>query len=256
MPGYPEDSPPARGIVRLLPVVLAPLLVLLVTQVVHAQDGTVATDKAALEALYDATDGANWTPNTNWKSDEPLGSWHGVAADTDGRVTNLDLDGNGLEGTLPAALGDLDALETLDLANNDLSGGLPLELANLTALTTLTLSASRGLTGPLPDGLRELANLSTVSVAATELCAPGDETFQAWVATISFTGLRCPPVTDSTIDVAVFYTPVARDAEGGTVAMEDKIDEMVAWTNNAYRMSGVKQRGCLGGNGGDRVRRG
>ena len=220
-------------------------LLLPFSHIAHAQDGTVATDKAALEALYDATDGANWTTSTNWKTEEVLNSWHGVTTDADLRVTGLDLDGNGLNGRLPVALGTLDALETLDLANNDLSGGLPSELASLTALTSMTLTASRALTGPLPDGLRELQNLTSVSIRATELCAPGDETFQAWAATISFTGLRCPPVTDSTIDAAVFYTPVARDAEGGTEAMEDKIDEMVAWTNNAYRMSGVKQRVAL-----------
>ena len=108
------------------------------------------------------------------------------------------------------------------MANNDLSGGLPSELANLTALTSMTLTASRGLTGPLPDRIRELENLTSVLIGATELCAPGDETFQAWVATVSFTGLRCPPVTDSTIDVAMFYTPAARDAEGGTLAGIDR----------------------------------
>ena len=35
----------------------------------HAQQGSVATDKAALQALYNSTDGANWTDNTNWTSD-------------------------------------------------------------------------------------------------------------------------------------------------------------------------------------------
>ena len=39
---------------------------------------TVATDKAALEALYNAAGGADWADNTNWLSNEPLSSWHGV----------------------------------------------------------------------------------------------------------------------------------------------------------------------------------
>ena len=40
---------------------------------------TIATDKAALVALYNATDGAtNWTTRTNWTSDMALDSWHGV----------------------------------------------------------------------------------------------------------------------------------------------------------------------------------
>ena len=33
---------------------------------------SVAADKAALEALYDATDGSNWTTSTNWTTTEPL----------------------------------------------------------------------------------------------------------------------------------------------------------------------------------------
>ena len=58
---------------RLLRVLLA-VLPLGVADHVHAQN-TVATDKAALVALYNATDGANWTTNTNWTSDdEPLSS--------------------------------------------------------------------------------------------------------------------------------------------------------------------------------------
>ncbi len=231
---------PVRRLVPLSTVLAA--LPLLFSHGVHAQDGTVATDKAALEALYAATDGANWTTSTNWETSEPLSSWHGVTTDTDGRVTALDLGDNGLDGTLPAALGDLDALETLDLPDNDLSGALPSELVDLTALRALRLTASRALTGPLPDGIREIANLSIVRIADTELCAPGDETFQAWVGTILFWGARCPPDTSSTIDLAVFYTPGARYIQGGTMAIKDRIDEMVAWTNNAYRRSDVKQR--------------
>ena len=48
-------------------------------------------DRAALVALYAATDGANWDDNTGWLSDAPLSEWHGVTTDTDGRVTELDL---------------------------------------------------------------------------------------------------------------------------------------------------------------------
>ena len=46
----------------------------------------------------------------------------------------------------------------------------------------------------------------------------------------------------SVIDVAVFYTPAARHAQGGTTAIEAAIDLMVAETNQAYADSGVMQR--------------
>ena len=44
------------------------------------------------------------------------------------------------------------------------------------------------------------------------------------------------------IDVAVFYTPAAREEEGGIDEVEMSIDRMVAETNAAYQASGVHQR--------------
>ena len=67
----------------------------------RAQQGSVATDTAALQALYNSTDGANWTDNTNWTSDMALSTWHGVATDGDGRVTRLELQENGLNRDAP-----------------------------------------------------------------------------------------------------------------------------------------------------------
>ena len=152
------------------------------------------------------------------------------------------LNDNGLDGTLPAALGDLSALEQLDLQDNALSGALPTELANLTNLTSLLLTESRALTGPLPDGLRALAALATMNIEKTELCAPEDDAFQTWLDTITFSGLICPPAAQSVIDVAVFYTSAARENVGGTVEIATAIDLMVAETNTAYEASGVNQR--------------
>ena len=61
----------------------------------------MATDQAALMALYDSAGGANWTNNTNWGSNEPLGTWYGVTTDANGGVTALNLNGNQLSGTIP-----------------------------------------------------------------------------------------------------------------------------------------------------------
>ena len=224
----------------MLLVVLLPVLLCL-APAARAQDG-IATDKAALVALYNATDGANWTTNTNWSSEESLSSWHGVTTNSNGRVTALALNDNGLDGTLPTALGDLSELEQLDLQDNDLSGALPSELANLTNLTSLLLTESRALTGPLPDGLRELSDLETVSIDRTELCAPDGAAFQTWLSTITFSGLICPPAQQSVIDVAVFYTSAARENTGGTDEIATAIDLMVAETNMAYMNSGANQR--------------
>ena len=101
--------------------------------------GDVNTDRAALAALYNATNGSSWLVDTNWLSNGPLGEWHGVSTDADGRVAELDLDGKQLSGPIPSELGNLGNLEVLWLRDNQLSGPIPSELANLDNLIALSL---------------------------------------------------------------------------------------------------------------------
>ena len=69
------------------------------------------TDRAALAALYNATNGSSWQDDTTWLSNWPLGEWHGVSTDADGRVADLRLDGKQLSGSILAELGNLYNLE-------------------------------------------------------------------------------------------------------------------------------------------------
>ena len=80
--------------------------------------GDAATDSTALVALYEATDGDNWTDNTHWLSDRPLSEWYGVTTDGNGRVTELEFYGNQLSGAIPSELGNLTNLTDLNLRNN------------------------------------------------------------------------------------------------------------------------------------------
>ena len=66
---------------------------------------SAASDRAALVALYEATDGASWANSTNWLGDVPLEEWYGVSTDAGGRVTALSLWFNGPNGPIPAELG-------------------------------------------------------------------------------------------------------------------------------------------------------
>ena len=327
-----------------------------------AQPPDAAADRAALEAFYDATGGASWTADTNWKTSAPLGDWHGVTTDASGRVTRLELGDNGLTGSIPSTLGSLANLERLNLSSNELSGpipialgrlanlfflnlsrnelsgsvppwlgdmssllalylsgneltgGIPDELANLnlwglglswndmsvgpipawlrnhTNLRWLYLSGSdvtggipawlgnlvnleslyfsaNDLAGPIPSALGGLENLENLGlsynwgvsgslpsglgrarlegldVLVTQACAP--RAWQEWLATIEFMGRLCGAGTDVEIDVAVVYTPAARDAAGGVVAIEAVIDLVVAETNQAYAAGGVQHRVAL-----------
>ena len=125
-------------------------------------------DRAALTALYNATDGPNWRNNTNWLSDAPLRLWGGVVVGRDGRVTQLFLEWNGLTGQMPPDLGNLDRLESLFLYSNALTGPIPPELGNLASLRILELDGT-DLTGPIPPELGNLTSLQHLSASSAAL---------------------------------------------------------------------------------------
>ena len=127
-----------------------------------------ALGREALVALYNATDGANWTNNTNWLSGGPIGEWYGVSVDSNGRVTNLDLNGLGLDGILPGELSDLTELKELYLQDNDLSGPIPPELGHLSDLTHLHLQ-NNDLSGGIPGDLGSLTVLRELRLDSNDL---------------------------------------------------------------------------------------
>ncbi len=128
----------------------------------------IAADKAALVALYQATDGNRWVSRLNWLSEAPIGTWLGVTTDDGGRVIKLNLSQNGLQGTIPPALGDLTNLESLDLSDNQLRGEIPPTLGNLANLGSLDLWANQ-LRGEIPPELGNLNNLRSLDLADNEL---------------------------------------------------------------------------------------
>ena len=183
--------------------------------------------RAALVALYEATDGPNWVNNEGWLTNAPLGEWYGVGTDGFGRVLTLNLGGqwdsereewipHGLQGSIPAELGSLSNLESLTLNNNALTGPIPTELGSLTALRYLLLGgneltgpiptelgnlsnlenlflSSNALTGPIPRSLLQLVNLRLLYLERNEgLCAPGIASFADWLGAMEeFEGPFC-----------------------------------------------------------------
>ena len=107
-----------------------------------AASGSAETDREALVALYNATDGENWFGSNNWLSDASLGEWERVTTNDDGRIAALDLRSNALSGEIPAELGSLSNLTELILGSNELSGEIPAELGSLSNLRVLVLSSN------------------------------------------------------------------------------------------------------------------
>ena len=182
----------------------------------------VKADRDALIALYNATDGPNWTDNTNWQSDKPLGQWYGVTMDAQGHVVALSLNQNNLDGSLSDWPGTsqtatkltlasypLSQLATLNLSNNRLAGAIPASLGNLANLETLDLSNNQ-LAGTIPPELGNLSNLETLSVSGnTDLSLPAS--LQTWAASI-------PNSDATTLPIA---TPSEGSVEGDRAALVD-----------------------------------
>ncbi len=128
-------------------------------------------DRAALVALYDSSDGPNWSNSANWLSDRPLGEWYGVITDENGRVTGLNLAANQLTGTIPPQLGSLSELGALGLYRNQLSGPIPSELGSLANLIWLGLYENQ-LSGSIPSALGNLSELIVLGLNNNQLSGP------------------------------------------------------------------------------------
>ena len=180
------------------------------------------SDREALVALYNATDGPRWNNDENWLSDRPLGEWYGVVTieiynevvdKYSYHVAALVLADNNLTGELPPELGNLSQLQHLLLEHNNLTGELPPELGNLPELQLLRLDVNN-LTGELPPELGNLSELRHLSLYGNVLtgelpqsltrlerlefllfdgnaglCAP--ESLQDWLQGREYEGPRC-----------------------------------------------------------------
>ena len=131
-------------------------------------------DRDILATLYEATGGPRWRVSRGWLTDAPIGDWHGVAADDNGRVIQLELRFNDLAGVIPGDLGYLTNLEVLDLSGNSLTGRIPPELGDLASLQRLRLSwnghkGRAGLEGEIPSELGNLVSLTELDLFLNSL---------------------------------------------------------------------------------------
>ncbi|MCP4147242.1 MAG: hypothetical protein GY757_05780, partial [bacterium] len=160
---------------RIIIVTVAFIVFLQVSSILYG--AIPASERAALIALYNATDGDNWRSNTNWKSNNneadgfaafgTEGTWYGITV-SDDHVIRISLNNNLLTGHLPAELGNLSNLENLNLRSDFLSGSIPPELGNLSNLAELSLYSSQ-LSGSIPPELGNLSSLAELSLYSSQL---------------------------------------------------------------------------------------
>jgi Leucine-rich repeat (LRR) protein len=132
----------------------------------------------ALVALYESTNGPNWTIPSAWLDTNTPCSWYGVFCES-GTITGLGpmdwwyecgrtycSSSMNLTGSIPPEIGNLNNLIVLDLHDNQLDS-LPPEIGNLTKLESLDLE--RNVLTSLPAEIGNLTNLEDFNLRYNEL---------------------------------------------------------------------------------------
>ena len=196
---------------------------------VDGASSCAARDRAALEALYNATGGPNWTNNTNWlDKNQPLTNWHGVTVDGNGCVTELRLPANQLTGSIPSQLGNLDNLQILDLSNNQLTGTLPASFTGLVALKFFHFHLNPGLCAQTDAAIR--AWLNGVSDVRGPDCSPA--VLLSVTPSSLFEGAGATPVTVTATRQAVNTSTTVNLRRGGSAQEGAGLDYTVSGTES------------------------
>jgi hypothetical protein len=132
----------------------------------------ITGERAALEEIYRALHGEDWSDSENWCTDAPLRQWYGVMTNTfkgEEHVTYLHLQCLGAHGTLPAAIGELRYLKELWIIGDEgISGSIPSSFGNLTELRDLSISGT-SVSGPIPFCMSSLNKLEILGLDGNRL---------------------------------------------------------------------------------------
>ncbi|MGL5562346.1 MAG: BACON domain-containing protein [Tannerellaceae bacterium] len=126
------------------------------------------SERDALIALYENTNGENWINQLNWNSDQPVSSWYGITTHANGSVKSISLISNRMRGEIPTSIADLTALEAINLSTNNLSGTLPLALGKISNLQTISLTGNN-FTGSIPVSYGSIKYLTVLILDQNKL---------------------------------------------------------------------------------------
>lgn len=147
-------------------------------------ENTPEEEREALIAFYNALDGPHWKNNTNWCSDQPVGTWYGVLTDwLSGHVSILNFEHNRLKGAIPNEISKLSNVN--DIAIVEAEGKITNfeALYNITSLEKLYLGIGGYMADydavkdnmiALPAGISKLENLQRLHLYGINADLPED----------------------------------------------------------------------------------
>jgi len=149
------------------------LFVFLLSQSVYGQ--VSEQEFQALKALYNATDGDNWTKRNGWETinttatkDSVTRDWDGILILEEGHIRMLELYKANISGSLPPEIGGLAWLEKLRLGSNKIKGPIPAEIVNMNKLKVLNL-AYNPIGGEFPEVIGNMTELERLSLNRCQL---------------------------------------------------------------------------------------
>ncbi len=132
-----------------------------------------ASERDALLALYQSTNGDGWTNKTGWKGQPGTEcDWYGVNCDFEKlNVTALELSSNNLDGTLPSSIRNLTKIQAIFIDSNNLHGTLPAELGELSNLVNAYFIRNH-FSGAFPVQFANLKKLEFLALDENEFTGP------------------------------------------------------------------------------------
>ncbi len=124
------------------------------------------SDSLVLVSLYNSTGGPDW--DSSWDLSMSMETWFGITLRSAGTVEIIELQGNGLVGSIPANINELTDPIALEIRSSELTGGIPAGLDKLTNLRFLRLD-DNGLTGGIPSEMTSLSKLEVIDLASNNL---------------------------------------------------------------------------------------
>ncbi len=169
---YPLPLPPAESTIQINNI----------TPICDWFEGSLSDAEKDCEVLakfYKSLGGDDWTINDGWDSindneasgASPFCDWHGITC-VGGRVTEIELSDNNLDGFIPREIGVLSELKILSLTNStmnsNLTGSIPPEIGLLQNLEELTIT-NLSIGGRIPETVGILSNLEIIEIDNTEV---------------------------------------------------------------------------------------
>ncbi len=114
-------------------------------------------ERDALIAIYNALGGENWNDNRGWCTDAPLDQWTGV---------------------MTMELGGEEHVYYLHIRCQDAVGQLPEEIGDLEYLSELWIIQEPGITGTIPESIKNLKRVKDIRIAMTNISGEIPEFFK------------------------------------------------------------------------------